>query len=117
LGLDSLALAERIVDIASDRQANDIVMLDLRAVSLLADYFVICSGTSERHLQAVERELVDSLSREARLRPRHREGSSESGWVLLDYGDVVVHLFSQTEREFYRLEELWAAAPTVVRVQ
>lgn len=115
--LDPLALAQRVVDVAADRQAADILMLDLRAVSPLADYFVICSGTSERQLEALEREIVDVLRRDEQLRPRHREGRAASGWVLLDYGDVVVHIFSQSEREFYRLEELWASAATVVRVQ
>jgi ribosome-associated protein len=115
--LDALTLAQRIVDIAADRQASDILLLDLRAISPIADYFVICSGNSERQLEAIEREIVDQLRDHEHLRPRQREGNAASGWVLLDYGDVVVHIFSASEREFYRLEELWSAAPTVVRVQ
>jgi ribosome-associated protein len=106
-----------VVDIVADRQASDIVMLDLRAVSSVADYFVICSATSERHLEALEREVVEQLRNDAHTRPRQREGGAASGWILLDFGDVVVHLFSQVERDFYQLEDLWAAAPTVVRVQ
>lgn len=116
-GLDALALARRIVDIAADRQASDILMLDLRLISPIADYFVICSGTSERQLETLDREIVDQLRKGERIRPRQREGTAASGWILLDYGDVVVHLFSPSQRDFYRLEELWAAAPTVVRVQ
>ena len=116
-GLDSLALAQRIVDIAADRQASDILLLDLRAISPIADYFVICSGNSERQVEALEREIVDQLRNHEHVRPRQREGSAASGWVLLDYGDVVVHVFSASEREFYHLEDLWSAAPTVVRVQ
>jgi ribosome-associated protein len=115
--LEPLALAQRIVDIAADRQASDILLLDLRAISPIADYFVICSGNSDRQLEALEREIVSQLRDHEHTRPRQREGSPASGWVLLDYGDVVVHIFSATEREFYRLEELWSAAPTVVRVQ
>jgi len=115
--LNSLALARRIVDIAADRQASDILMLDLRAISPLADYFVICSGASERQIEAIDREIVDKLRRDEHLRPRQREGDAASGWVLLDYGDVVVHIFRPAEREFYQLEALWAAAPTVVRMQ
>jgi ribosome-associated protein len=115
--LDSLALAQRIVDVAADRQASDILLLDLRAISPIADYFVICSGNSERQIEALEREIVAQLRNTEHVRPRQREGSAASGWVLLDYGDVVVHIFSASEREFYRLEELWSAAPTVVRVQ
>ncbi|HZS00458.1 MAG TPA: ribosome silencing factor [Chloroflexota bacterium] len=105
------------MDIAADRQASDILLLDLRAISPIADYFVICSGNSERQIEALEREIVDQLRNQEHVRPRQREGSASSGWVLLDYGDVVVHIFSASEREYYRLEELWSAAPTVVRVQ
>ncbi len=105
------------MDIAADRQASDILLLDLRPVSVLADYFVICSGNSERQIEALDREIVDQVSRDDHLRPRQREGDPASGWVLLDYGDVVVHIFSPREREFYHLEELWSAAPTVVRLQ
>ena len=115
--LEPLALAQHIVDIAADRQASDILLLDLRAISPIADYFVICSGNSDRQLEALEREIVGQLRDHEHARPRQREGSPASGWVLLDYGDVVVHIFSASEREFYRLEELWSAAPTVVRVQ
>jgi ribosome-associated protein len=78
---------------------------------------VICSGTSDRQIEAIEREIVDQLRRDEHLRPRQREGNAASGWVLLDYGDVVVHIFSASEREFYHLEDLWSAATTVVRVQ
>jgi ribosome-associated protein len=92
-------------------------MLDVRPVSPLADYFVICSGTSERHIEAIDREIVDTLRRDEHVRPRQREGDAASGWVLLDYGDVVMHIFSLGEREFYRIEELWSSATTVVRVQ
>ncbi len=92
-------------------------MLDLRLISPIADYFVICSGTSERQLETLDREIVDQLRKGERIRPRQREGTAASGWILLDYGDVVVHLFSPSQRDFYRLEELWAEAPTVVRVQ
>lgn len=89
----------------------------MRAISPIADYFVICSGNSERQLEALDREIVDQLRNTEHIRPSRREGTAESGWVLLDYGDVVVHLFSLSEREFYHLEDLWSAASTVVRVQ
>jgi ribosome-associated protein len=105
------------VDIAADRQASDILLLDLRPVSVLTDYFVICSGNSERQIEALDREIVDRVQRDDQVRPRQREGNAASGWVLLDYGDVVVHIFSPSEREFYHLEDLWSSAPTVVRLQ
>lgn len=110
-------LARQIVEIASDRQANDILLLDLRKVSLLADYFVICSGTSERQITAIQDAIVDDLRNNAHRRPSRREGAPSSGWVLLDYGDVVVHIFAPAEREYYQLEELWADATPVVRIQ
>ena len=84
---------------------------------MLTDYFVICSGTSERQIEALEREIVDRVQTDEHLRPRQREGNAASGWVLLDYSDVIVHIFSPPEREFYHLEDLWSAAPTVVRLQ
>jgi len=115
--LEALDLAKQILDIASEKQASDIVVLDLRKVSLLADYFVICSGSSERQITAILDDMVDGLRRSGHRRPLRREGSASSGWVVLDYGDVVVHVFAPAEREYYRLEELWAGATPVVRVQ
>jgi ribosome-associated protein len=118
IGLETQELARSIVEIASDRQASDIVMLDLRFVSLLADYFVICSGNSERQINALQNEIVDKVrDMEGHRRPDRREGDAAAGWVLLDYGDVVVHIFAPNERQYYQLEELWAHAPAVVRVQ
>ena len=118
-GTDSLEaqdLARQIVDLASEKQASDIVLLDLRKVSLLADYFVVCSGTSERQINALLDEMVERLRDTAHRRPLRREGTASSGWVLIDYGDVVVHIFAPAERDYYRLEELWSDATQVVRV-
>ena len=115
--LEASELGKRIVDIVAEKQANDILMLDLRRVSLLADYFVICSGTSERQITALHDEIVRNLRKTDHLRPIREEGKSASGWVLLDYGDVVVHIFAPAERDYYRLEELWSHASPVLRVQ
>jgi ribosome-associated protein len=115
--LDPDVLARRIVDIASDKQAADIVLLDLRPLTEIADYFVICSGGSERQLQAIQRDITDALRNEDHIRPAHVEGSPDSGWVLMDYSDVVVHIFSPAQREYYNLEELWSAAHPVVHIQ
>jgi ribosome-associated protein len=112
-----LTLAKHIVDVASDKQASDILMLDLRRVSLIADYFVICSGTSERQITAIHDDIVKDLRDNAHTRPMRQEGKASSGWILLDYGDVVVHIFAPAEREYYRLEDLWADAAPVLRVQ
>lgn len=115
--LEPDVLARRIVDIASDKQANDIVLLDLRPLTVIADYFVICSGGSERQLQAIQRDIAETLRNEDKIRPTHVEGSADSGWVLMDYSDVVVHIFSPSQRAYYDLEELWSAAHPVVRIQ
>ncbi len=115
--LETQDLARQIVDLASEKQASDIVLLDLRKVSLLADYFVVCSGNSERQINAILDDIVDRVRNTAHRRPLRREGTASSGWVVLDYGDVVVHVFAPTERDYYRLEELWSDASPVVRVQ
>lgn len=109
-------MARRIVDIVSDKQAIDVVMLDLHDVSLIADYFVICSGTSERQIKAISDDVRETLARDEKLKPRHIEGVPDSGWVLLDYGGVVAHIFSPDMREFYRLEKIWSMAVPVLRI-
>jgi ribosome-associated protein len=109
-------LARRVVDLLSDRQAEDIVLLDVRRVASFADYFVIASAENPRQMRA----LVDTLAKDLRddgVRPAHQEGSPDSGWVLIDYSDVIVHLFSPDLRDYYALEDLWSAATQVVRIQ
>lgn len=113
---DTQVLARRIVELAEDRQATDIVMLDLKPLSTVADYFVICSGESDRQLKAILSAIDEGVSREFGLDAR-TEGTADTGWVLLDYGDVVVHIFSASLRDFYRLERLWSKANPVVVVQ
>jgi ribosome-associated protein len=115
--LEAQALARRIVEIASDKLATDIVLLDIRPIATVADYFVVASTASERQMQAVVRDLEQTLRNDDGVRPLRVEGQAASGWVLIDYGDVVVHLFSVEQRGFYRLEELWAAAVPLVRMQ
>ena len=99
---EALRLARRIVDLASDKQASDIVLLDIRGVSLIADYFVICTAGSERQTAAILKDLGEKVREEfyPGRKPLHSEGSADSGWVLLDYGDVIVHIFSPTQRAF-----------------
>lgn len=105
-----------IVQAAEDKQANDIVLLDIRKLSTIADYFVICSTDNERQLRAVIEHIDESVQREFGLNPRV-EGGSGSGWVVMDYGDLVVHVFSTDQREYYRLESLYRQAVPVVVVQ
>ena len=91
-------------------------MLDLEGVTLIADYFVIATGESERQLRAMSRDLEARLKEEWRIAPLSIEGTAAAGWILLDYGSVVVHLFSPRQRERYNLEEFWSDARTVVRI-
>ena len=103
------------MEIASDKKGNDIVLLRTAELTTMADFFVIASGRSDRQVQALARAIVDEL-REDGIRPVGTEGRSSSGWVLLDYGSVIVHVFAPEEREFYGLERLWSKAAQVVRV-
>ncbi len=112
----SLATARRVVELAEDKKAADIVLLDLGELTTLADAFVICSGGSERQLDAIADGIVSGL-REQGVRPIGREGVAASHWVLLDFGGVIVHIFTPPERDFYELEKHWSEARTVLRVQ
>lgn len=114
--LDPGQLAKAAVDVASDKKASDVILLDIRNVSIIADYFVICSGRNTRQIQAIADAIDEELSKQG-ANVLHREGSAETGWLLLDYGDVIVHIFGQKEREYYRLERLWSEAKTVVYLQ
>ncbi len=114
--LEALEMARKGVEAAGDKQASDIVLLDVRGVCSFADYFVICSGESDRQIKAIHEEVEHILKKEGVL-PHHREGTVDSGWLLLDYGDVIVHIFAPPERDRYQLEELWSLAVPVVRIQ
>jgi ribosome-associated protein len=105
-----------MVDAATDKKAQDIILLDVRKVSSLADYFVICSATVDRQIRAVAEAVEEALDA-VNVPPYKREGTPADGWVLLDYGDVILHIFSTEQRGFYRLEQLWEQAQVVVRVQ
>ncbi len=112
----AIAQARRIVELAEDKKASDIALLDVRALTSVADYFVICSGGSERQLAAIVDGIAEGLKAEGVL-PLGREGAAGAHWILIDFGAVIVHVFAPPEREFYQLEKLWADAPTLLRVQ
>ena len=113
-----LTLAQDIVDCAADRNAADLMLLDIQRTSVVADYFVICSGNSDRHLKALVSAIVDGIREKWQEKPLRTEGmaSGGSGWLLLDYGSVVVHLFSPEARDYYRLERLWEEATTLLHM-
>ena len=105
---DSAALAERIAAVASDRKAIDIRVIDLRGIVSYTDFFVICSGSTERQTKAIHDAIHEDLKHDdERLLPRRTEGDRDARWILLDYWDVVVHIFTPEAREYYRLETLW----------
>ena len=112
---DAAELAHRIVEIASDKKGNDIVMLRTAELTTMADFFIICSGRSDRQVSALSGAIVDGL-RDAGIRPLGIEGRQSSRWILLDFGSVIVHVFAPEEREFYGLERLWGKAAQVVRI-
>lgn len=101
---------------ASEKQASDIIVLDVHASCSFADYFVIASAENVRQLNAVWEAVMDALKAHGAI-PLHKEGTAESGWLLADYGSVVIHLFAVEEREFYRLEALWKDAVAVLRME
>ncbi len=114
--LDPAPLARLAVDTASDKKAFDVLLLDIREVTTIADYFVICSGNNPRQIQTIADTIDEALENQGAAM-LHREGSADTGWILLDFGDVIVHIFGAKEREYYRLERLWGEAKTVVYLQ
>jgi ribosome-associated protein len=104
-------LAELIAGYAADVKAIDPVELDLRDVLGYTDYFVICTGNTDRQAKAIHDRIHEGLKKEHGLLPRRVEGLAEARWILMDYLDVVVHVFTPEAREFYRLEQLWGEAP------
>lgn len=114
--MDTLELAHTIVNALEEKKGEDIVLLDIHDVSLLADYFVICSGTSPRMIDALSEAVIAEIKENKGGRPRV-EGSSHGGWILADYGAVILHLFSPDRREYYALEDLWSDARVVLHLQ
>jgi ribosome-associated protein len=104
--------AQRAARAALDKKAADLIVLDVQAVSSVTDYFLVCSGKSTTHVRTITDAIRQDLKAEG-IRPLHAEGRPESGWVLLDYGDVLVHVFLEDTRAYYALERLWGDAPSV----
>jgi ribosome-associated protein len=107
---ESTSLVERAAELALDRKAEDVVSLDLRGISTATDYFLLATGNSDIQVRAISDNVIDELKKEG-VRPNHVEGLQGGRWVLIDYIDMVVHVFHPSAREFYHLEELWGDAP------
>ncbi|MBA3407292.1 MAG: ribosome silencing factor [Solirubrobacterales bacterium] len=108
---DPAALARVIADFAADKKAIDVAELDLRGVLGYTDFFVVCTGNTDRQAKAIHDGIHFGLKQEHGLLPRRVEGLGEARWILMDYLDVIVHVFTPEAREFYRLEQLWGEAP------
>ncbi|MEK6777162.1 MAG: ribosome silencing factor [bacterium] len=108
--IDSRRLTGLCIKASLEKKAQDLVILDLSGISSFTDYFVICSGSSTRQVKAIAEEIEMSLSK-LKVEPGHIEGAAEGRWILMDYGDAVVHVFLEETRQYYRLERLWGDAP------
>jgi ribosome-associated protein len=113
LKMDSKKLALLCRELADNRKAENIVVLDVAKVSSITDYFVICTGTSEPHLRAIVSEITDKLRDDHGIKPNSSDGSVNASWIVLDYFDVIVHVMRTDAREHYKLEDLWGDAPQV----
>jgi ribosome-associated protein len=100
-----------------DKKAEDIVLLDLGPDSVIADYFIVCTGTGDRQLKALTEHVRDAVKEKAQELPFAVEGEAASGWVLMDYGDVIVHIFTEDERRYYDLEGFWKQANVLLSIQ
>lgn len=112
-----LDLAHGIVEAISDKLGEKIVLIDLRQHTPFTDYFVICSANSTRQIKAIHDGVREHTIKLFNAKPRHIEGSTDSGWVLMDYSGIVVHIFAPTQRQFYQLEDLWKESPVVLKMQ
>jgi ribosome-associated protein len=116
--LDSNTLARNIIDIVEEKQASNILLLDIHEQTSIADYFIIATIDNERQAKAIQDDLQEKLHLQQNIRPLSNSGldGNSGGWVLLDYGDVIVHLFTEEMRHYYKLEELWSKANVVLKV-
>jgi ribosome-associated protein len=99
-----------------DKKGENIVLIDLQEIAIFADYFVICSGSSDRMIQALVDEAIDQVKKDYKINSRV-EGQSEDGWMLVDFGEIILHIFSPQRRDYYRLEELWSNGKILLHVQ
>ena len=105
------------MDLVAEKKATHVTLLDLRGVSIIADYFLICNGENERQLKALSAAITESAKQGGDAIPLGAEGDPGSGWLLIDFGDLVVHLFSPAQRNYYRLEDIWNQSRIVIKIQ
>lgn len=109
--METKDIAQKIAAAANDKKAKDILLLNMEGLSPVTDFYVVCSASNSTLVKAIADNIEDKLA-EAGVHPTHKEGYADARWVLLDYGDVVTHVFLEEERDFYNLEQLWADAPS-----
>jgi ribosome-associated protein len=109
-------MARNIVNALEEKKGEDILLLDLKGIASFTDYFILCNGSTDRMLNALADTLLKDLRKELKKKGR-KEGEAHEGWLIVDYGDVIVHLFSPDQREYYRLEELWNDGKVLLRLQ
>lgn len=117
LTIEIVDLARQIVDVIADKKGEKIVLLDLRKHTIITDYFIICSGSSERQLKAIVEGIRVEIKKDFGVSPQRVDGDAATGWVLLDYGDIMIHAFLPETRSYYALEELWQEAPVLLKIQ
>ena len=113
--MDALEFARTLVEVLEDKKAEEILLLNLKDVAPFTDYFVICNGTSNRMIKALMDSAREEIRKEYKVKTKV-EGEAEGGWLLADYGDVILHVFSPEQREFYNLEELWGEGQVMVHL-
>jgi ribosome-associated protein len=114
--LEALDIARNIVNTLENKKGEDILLLDLRGIIPFADFFILCSGTSDRMLQALADAAVESVRDTFHYKGRI-EGEGSDGWILVDFGDVILHIFTPERRDYYKLEELWSSGKTLLHLQ
>ena len=114
--MNPLELAHTIVDALEEKKGENILLLDLQKIAMFTDYFVSCTGTSDRMLDGLANGVLDKVREKQNIRG-HKQGDSAGGWVIVDFGSVVVHVFAPETRDYYRLEELWKEGKVLLRLQ
>lgn len=115
--LEGLALANLLVDTLIDKKGSNLLLLDIREQAVFSDYFILCSGDNERQLRALTNAVIEAAEDKGGIQAHGFEGEAENGWLLVDLGSIIVHLFSHERRDYYNLEELWSNAHVVLRMQ